>query len=192
MSLTFDQPETKIIIQTPCQYLKLAIENVTAAVVYKFKPKIDLILFVDTRTIGRDKMPFLFTAKKILCIYLTDNDIAHTCNSILLNSKLSDFIRKINNLIIHFNTSHVQQAMFWAKNHSLLTLNRGELAVLYLLCKGLSVKQIAKIESINAKTVYGRMASVKRKTNFRSTPSLVLHLSSHCDEMLRLIIEAGL
>ncbi|EMC1016759.1 helix-turn-helix transcriptional regulator [Enterobacter bugandensis] len=187
MSLTLTQQQTQIVIQTPCQYLRLALESVAASGVAKLMPVIDLIIFVDTRTIGREKMPFLFNANKMLCIYLTDGNERNNCNCISLNTKLSAFISRFHSLILRFNTSQVQQAMFWVKNRALLSLTHRELSVLYLLCKGLTVRQIAEKENIHEKTVYGRISSVKRKTNCRSTPVLVLSLTSHCDDMLKLM-----
>lgn len=197
MSLTLTQQQTQIVIQTPCQYLRLALGSIAASEVAKLMPVIDLIIFVDTRTIGREKMPFLFNVNKMLCIYLTDGNernnynynynYNYNFNCISLNTKLDTFISQFHSLILRFNTPQVQQAMFWVKNRALLSLTHRELSVLYLLCKGLTVREIAEKENIHEKTVYGRISSVKRKTNCRSTPVLVLSLTSHCDDMLKLM-----
>lgn len=178
---------TITIVQTQCHFLRTAIEYLSASLIKRVTNAPDVIIFIDTRTIGRDSIPFFEKDEKVLCIYLCEERSNLSANCISLSAKLNDFIRQFYSLVLRFNTSQVRQAMFWVKSSTFLTLSKKELITVYLLCKGFKVKDISAAEQVAEKTIYSRISSVKRKMNCKSTPVLISNMSSHCEVIMKMI-----
>ncbi|MEG6138971.1 hypothetical protein [Enterobacter kobei] len=174
------------IIKTSCTYLKIALKNMTMDVLHELKPDVDMIIFIDTRDIKNNTLPF-FNEKKLLFIYITDGVSNLNKNRITISSSIQTFTSNLRWIFTSTNRNKHRLSEVYIEDKSFSSLTQLELATIFPLCDGISIKDVALNQNISCKTVYSRVTKIKKKFDCKSIPLLINRISIHKEILTKMM-----